>query len=327
MPKATGGHHHHPVLLEEDVLVLGAIRLSHARVVGQGAVAGLAQGIRELFRGVPGRAIDDAALVPVLVEKGEELALGLLLRLHGEAQVGPVEAVDEQARLFLEEPVHDVAAGGHVGGGGERDGLHVAEAAAHLAQHGVFGAEIMPPLRHAMGLVDGEQVHARARQPLGSGRIGQPLGGGVEDAHLPVSHRVHHAAVLRRVVGGVEASRLDAEMAQGRHLVAHERDERRDHQGEPLPGQGRQLVAQGLARPGGHDRQHVLAGQHRAHDLLLPLAEGGEAEDLVENLNRIDHACRVAEARSKVNAAWGIPAWARAPFAAATPVAKAAWSR
>src|SRR4028118_131867 len=50
--------------------------------------------------------------------EGEGRCLRLLLRLRGEAQVGTVEAVDEQARLFLEQPVHDVAAGGHVGGGG-----------------------------------------------------------------------------------------------------------------------------------------------------------------------------------------------------------------
>ena len=262
-----------------------------------------------------------------LSRKREELALGMLLRLHGEAQVRPVEAVDEEARLLLEQPVHDVAARRNIRGGGERDGLHVAEPLAHLAEHGVFGPEIVAPLRDAMRLVDGEHVHAGPSQPFRRAGIGQTLRRGIEKAHAPVAHRIDHAAVLVRIVGGVEAAGLDPEMAQSRHLVAHEGDERRDHEGQALAGERRQLVAQGLACTGGHDGENVLAGQHGAHDLLLSFAEGGEAEHVVENLGGIDHVCRVAEDRLAVNAASGIPSRIRTPFAAAMPVAKLACSR
>ena len=116
-------------------------------------------------------------------------------------------------------------------------------------------------------------------------------------------------------------------MAQGRHLVAHEGDERRDHEGQALAGERRQLVAERLACTGGHDGENVLAGEHGAHDLLLSFAEGGEAEHVVENLGGIDHVCRVAEDRLSVNAASGIPSRLKTPFAAAMPVAKLACSR
>ena len=95
----------------------------------------------------------------------------------------------------------------------------------------------------------------------------------------------------------------------------------------PLAGERRQLVAERLACTGRHDGENVLAGEHGAHDLLLPFAEGGEAEDVVENLGGIDHVCRVAEDRLSVNAASGIPSRLRTPFAAAMPVAKLACSR
>ena len=166
------------------------------------------------------------------------------------------------------------------------------------------------------------------REPFGRAGIGEALRRGIEEAHAPVAHRIDHAAVLVRIVGGVEAAGLDAEMAQGRHLVAHERDERRDHEGEPLAGERRQLVAERLAGAGRHDGEHVLAGQHRAHDLLLSFAEGGEAEDVVENLGGIDHVCRVAEDRLSGQCGIGNPQPSSStPFAAAMPVAKAAWSR
>ena len=45
--EGDGRHHHHAVLLQEDVLVLGAVLLMHAGMVGHGAIARLAQGIGE----------------------------------------------------------------------------------------------------------------------------------------------------------------------------------------------------------------------------------------------------------------------------------------
>ena len=228
---------------------------------------------------------------------------------------------------LLEQWRSDVAARRHVGGGGERDGLHVAEAAAHLAEHRVFGPEIVAPLRDAMGLVDGEQVNAGAGEPLGRAGIGEPLRRGIEQAHAPIAHGIDHAAVLVLIVRGVEASRLDPEMAQRRHLVAHEGDQRRDHEGQALAGERRQLVAEGFAGAGRHDGENVLAGQHGAHDLLLSFAEGGEAEDVVENLARGSITSAVWPRPDSGQCGIGNPERRRTPFAAAMPVAKVACSR
>src|SRR3712207_8128585 len=45
----------------------------------------------------------------------------------------------------------------------------------HIAEHGVFGPEIVAPLRNAMRLVDGKQVDPRAGEPFGGARVRQPL--------------------------------------------------------------------------------------------------------------------------------------------------------
>jgi hypothetical protein len=282
-----GRDHHDPVLLQEDILVAGARLRIHARVVGERVVARILQRGGEALRGVAGRAIDDAALVAVLVEEAEELAPGILLGLHGEAQVRPVEALDEGAGLALEELVEDVVSGRHIGCRRERDRLHAAEPPSHVAQKRVFGPKIVPPLRDAMGLVDGEQIDAGAREPFRGRCVGEPFGRGVEKAHATFPNGIDDAPVLLAVIGRVEAPGLDAEMAHGRYLIAHERDQRRDHDREAAAHECRQLVAERLAGARRHHGEHVLAGQHRPHDLFLPLAEGGEAEHVVENLSRV----------------------------------------
>jgi hypothetical protein len=66
---------------------------------------------------------------------------------------------------------------------------------------------------------------------------------------------------------------------QGIDLVFHQGDEGGDDQAGPGQDQGRELVADRFARPGGHHRQNVLAGEDRLHDLLLAGPELMKPED------------------------------------------------
>jgi hypothetical protein len=110
-PEGHRGDHHDPVLLEEGVLVPGPVRRTHAGMVGQGAIPFADQFSRKLFRRVARRAVHDAALLLVPLDELEELPRRVLLGLHRQAQVGPVEPVQEDARLALEQALEDVAAG------------------------------------------------------------------------------------------------------------------------------------------------------------------------------------------------------------------------
>ena len=49
------------------------------------------------------------------------------------------------------------------------------------------------------------------------------------------------------------------------------------------------LIADGFARAGGHDRQHILSGQQAADDLLLPGAEAVVAENFFQDTVRVFH--------------------------------------
>jgi hypothetical protein len=83
-----------------------------------------------------------------------------------------------------------------------------------------------------------------------------------------------------------QGGRRNAVAAELRHLVAHERDQRRHHHGEPVAQQRGQLIAQRFPAAGRHDGQHVAAREHRVDDLALAGAEGLEPEGRAKNLLR-----------------------------------------
>jgi hypothetical protein len=76
------------------------IRRLHASMVGQGRPPVLPQPPCDLLRPLAGEAVDDAGVFGVLrLEKGQELLLRVLLGEDAVADIGPVEAGDEGARL------------------------------------------------------------------------------------------------------------------------------------------------------------------------------------------------------------------------------------
>src|SRR5438067_707422 len=136
-------------------------------------------------------------------EEVADLPSWLVLRLEAKVQIRPVEAVRDGPRWFREELRDDVAPGGRVGGGGERDHLQPAERLAQAGERPVFGPEIMTPLRDAMRLVDGQPLDAGRLETFDEGRVGEPLGRNVEEAERPVFEEppglVGFLLVVRRI--------------------------------------------------------------------------------------------------------------------------------
>ena len=122
----------------------------------------------------------------VRVEPFDQLARRVGLGAHGEKDVGPVERAHEHARLGAEQPRGDVGAGRRVGGRRHREGLRIAERRGGLAQAQIFGAEVVAPLRDAMGFVDGEQID-RAPQHFERVVAQQPLGRDIEQPQRAVA--------------------------------------------------------------------------------------------------------------------------------------------
>ncbi len=84
----------------------------------------------------------------------------------GVADVRPVEAGDETGGAVQAEALADVPARLRIGGGGQGEERHRRKELAQAAELEILGAKIVPPLRDAVRLVDGEQRHRHLLQPL-----------------------------------------------------------------------------------------------------------------------------------------------------------------
>ncbi len=174
--------------------------------------------------------------------------------------------------------MQNIGARGGIGGRGEGDRLHTAERGLHRAERGIFGTEVVAPLRDAMRLVDRQQRDLAALEKIERVCPDQPFRRDINQPQLAARDALEHGAVFVGIVGGVERRGGDAIAAQLRDLVAHQRDQWRHHDGEPVAQQRRKLVAQRLAAAGRHHRQHVAAVENGGNDLGLAGPECPEAE-------------------------------------------------
>lgn len=93
----------------------------------------------------------------------------------------------------------------------------------------------------------------------------------LEPAQLEVKY---HSVTFRLGETGVKRRRRDVPCPQAVHLILHERNERRNHQGQARQDRRRQLVTERLSLAGRHDRHRVAAGQYRINHLSLAGSEG-----------------------------------------------------
>jgi hypothetical protein len=94
--------------------------------------------------------------------------------------------------------------------GGERDARHAGKALAQHRELQVLRAEVVPPLRHAMRLVDGDQREAAGREQVKAARREQPFGRNVHEVELAAAHAPLDLACLGRAERGIEERRAHA---------------------------------------------------------------------------------------------------------------------
>ena len=142
-----------------------------------------------------------------------------------------------------------------------------------------------------MRLVDHEHADRHALERLDEAGRGEALGRDVEQPHAPVAHARERVAVLAGVALAVDQRRTPGDGAlEPGDLVGHQRDQRRDDDRDLVRAhQRRQLVAERLAGAGRHHDQHVATAERGRHHLLLPGAEGGVAEVLVQGGVKVAH--------------------------------------
>lgn len=131
-------------------------------------------------------------------------------------------------------------------------------------------AEVMTPLRDAMGFIHREQADGAAGGQEGKKiSVCEPLWSGQHDARATVGDGLLCLARLLRREPTVQLHGGYPSFTQRIALVPHERDERRHHHGPAFDQQGRQLIAKRFASPCRHHGQGVFALQHTVDYLPL----------------------------------------------------------
>ena len=290
--EGIGGYHDlHPVV-EEIVLILPPGIRVQLGMVGRSPDAPALQKAGGLIHLPGGAAVDDACVAALFQHKIQQL----LRFLAGQGPPGlkiEVRTVKAGGHLigFLQGQLFpDVVP--HMGGSRGRECTHhrTAGQAVHKGFDAqVAGAEVLSPLADAMGLVHRHHTDGPfLRKPLEAGHF-QPLRCHIDDLVPALPGAVQHQGLL--VVGEavVQKRRRHTGLHQCPHLILHQADQRRHHDGDARQKQRRHLIADGFARTGGHHRQYILPGKQAADDLLLPGAEAVVAKNFFQDAVRVFH--------------------------------------
>ena len=89
-------------------------------------------------------------------------------------------------------------------------------------------------------------------QQFNGSRLNQPFGRAIEQIQLTGCQGIFRGTGLFEIHGGIQKRCLHPEFPQRGHLILHEGDQRRDHNGSAGPNQCGHLVTQGFTTPGGH---------------------------------------------------------------------------
>ena len=200
-------------------------------MIGIGANAFALQAVGDLLDLATAQRIDNPRLAFAFLEKLQQLLGGLVLVEHAVADVGAIEAAEKLLRVLQRQYLQNILAGLLVGGCGQRDPGHRGETLAQRAKLRVLGAEIMPPLRHAVGFIDREQGQREFIESAQEILADHPLGADVEQFQLAAMQLRQGRARLILAQRGVVAGGLHPVGEQRIDLVFHQRDQRRNHHG------------------------------------------------------------------------------------------------
>ena len=197
-PERVGGDHDRRLAGHEPALRLGARLARQAGVVGDDldAQLGPEPGGEPLALRARAR-VDDPRQRARLGQRGGDAPVGGLLaraRDDGEREVRAVEAGRHAHRVAQPQAADDVGRHLRRGRGRRREDRLRTEPARGVGQAEVVGPEVVPPLGHAVRLVDHEQPDPRSPDPLEEARRREALRGDVEQPQLAAPRRARPRA-------------------------------------------------------------------------------------------------------------------------------------
>ena len=221
-------------------------------------------------------------------------SLGLVAHLLAtKVEVLAIKTRHHGRRVLQAEHLLDIGAYtlGRRGGKGRHDGAP-RQRIDKLTNLQVSGTEILAPLAHAVGLVNGHEWHAYAAVGCGllrkgqKARFEQALGRHIHKLITALARPLEHGILLSRGKTGVEITGARTRREQRAGLVLHKRQQRAHHKGDAGQHKRRHLVANGLAGACGHNAERVAAGKDRIHHAILSRAKRGVAKIGAERVER-----------------------------------------
>jgi hypothetical protein len=139
-----------------------------------------------------------------------------------------VRATDETNGIGEIEPHHDFVARAGIGRCRQRHTRHAGKMLLQYVQPKIVLAEIVAPLRHAVRFVDGDQRNRQSHQPFQRAGLQQAFRCDIHEIECAGRHVVEHLLLRVPVQRRVEVRGPNADLGQRGHLVAHQRDQRRN---------------------------------------------------------------------------------------------------
>ena len=269
------GHHHHVFGGDERGLVGGAHLGRKPCVIRQHGACRCRKLRGQPFHPGAGRGIDNAR-PGMLFDQAGKLPQRIVARGDRVGNVGPVEPGDDQPVVGNAELGEDIGTGVGIGGGGQRQARRIAKMIEQRAQQAIIGAEIMPPFRHAMRLVDGEQRDRHGFEQFAKMGLAGTFRRHVKQVERAIAEPFDGRAAIG--VGAGQRGGANPVGAGRAQLVVHQRDQRRHHHTGSAQHRRRQLIGQRLARAGRHHRQARSPREHAIDDFVLHPAKRGKTE-------------------------------------------------
>ena len=212
--KGDGGNDDDAVLAQKPFLVCCPRVGRQAGVVGHGIKTGIAKPLSRSLDLLARQAVHHPGLIGMLLlQKAQQLLLGIAALAHPVADIGPVKAGDKPGRVAQGQPLHNLVARGDIGRRGQRHTGHARKTLGQRRQAQILGPEVMPPLRHAMGLVDGDQRQWRLSEQVQRTRQHQPLRRHVQQIQLAGPEPGFDLGGLLVIQRGIEIRRPDPQLA------------------------------------------------------------------------------------------------------------------
>jgi hypothetical protein len=270
------------------VLGAAALPIAQSSVVHLGFHAEIPQEIRPALHVLPGSGVDDTGWSYLVEDPFQEAAFisTVTAWFHRQREVGALEAGYQLERFSQVQLARYI--GSDVRGGGCREGCHRnSELGTQFTQAQVVGSEVVSPLANAMGLIHNQARNSRSGKGVPESPVCQSFRGNVNQMQTSGRQIVQSKGPRARGRPRVNRSGRNTTLSETIHLILHESNERRHHNGCAFESDGGELVAQGLSRTGGHDGNHIAAGKNLFDQLALGRSKGAVPEGPAQQVMQV----------------------------------------